>query len=80
MGKVLGILNEDEIDNQTDLEKYEEVGLHGFNKARENDPGIEEGARDVEENGVYVDEVYGKQLFELAINSVILDVQKLLDF
>ena len=38
------------------------------------------GARDVEENGVYVDEVYGKQLFELAINSVILDVQKLLDF
>lgn len=80
MGKVLGILNEDEVDNQTDLEKYEEVGLHGFNKARENDPGIEEGARDVEENGVYVDEVYGKQLFELAINSVILDVQKLLDF
>ena len=40
----------------------------------------EEGARDVEENGVYVDEVYGKQLFDLAINSVVFDIEKLLDF
>lgn len=80
MGKILGILDEDELENQTNLDEYEEVGLHGFNKARENDPGIEEGARDVEENGVYVDEVYGKRLFELAISSVVLDVEKLLDF
>ncbi|MEE0938289.1 MAG: creatinine amidohydrolase, partial [Methanobrevibacter sp.] len=27
-----------------------------------------------------VDEVYGKRLFNLAINSVLLDVEKLLDF
>ena len=41
---------------------------------------IEEGAIDVEENGVYVDEDYGNRLFNLAINSVIFDVEKLLDF
>ena len=80
MAKVLGILNDDEIKNQDNLDKYEEVGLYGFKQARENDPNIEEGARHIEENGVYADEVYGKHLFDLAINSVIFDVEKLLDF
>ncbi|MDO5849163.1 MAG: 2-amino-5-formylamino-6-ribosylaminopyrimidin-4(3H)-one 5'-monophosphate deformylase [Methanobrevibacter sp.] len=80
MAKVLGIINENEVENQTNLEKYEEVGLYGFNEARKNDPNIEAGAMDVKENGVYVDEVYGKQLLELAINSVIFDTEKLLDF
>ena len=80
MAKVLGIINEDEVVNQANVDEYEEVGLHGFKKARENDPNIEEGAMDVEENGVYVDEVYGERLFNLAINTVILDVEKLLDF
>lgn len=80
MAKVLGILNDDEIKNQDNLDKYEEVGLYGFKQARENDPSIEEGARHIEENGVYADEVYGKHLFDLAINSVIFDVEKLLDF
>lgn len=80
MGKVLGIINEDEIENQTDLEKYEEVGLYGFNEARKNDANIEEGAIDIKENGVYVDEVYGKQLLDLAIQSVVFDTEKLLDF
>lgn len=80
MAKVLGIINEDEIENQADVDKYEEVGLHGFKKARENNPNIEEGAKDIEENGVYVDEDYGERLFSLAINSVIFDIEKLLDF
>ena len=80
MAKVLGIINENEIENQTNVNEYEEIGLYGFKKARENDPNIEEGARDIEENGVYVDEDYGKRLFNLAINSVLLDVEKLLDF
>ena len=31
------------------------------------------------ENGVYVDEVYGNELLKLAINSVLLDVEKQLD-
>lgn len=72
MAKVLGILNEYELENQINLDQYEEVGLYGFKKARENDPNIEAGAKDIEENGVYVDEVYGKQLFDLAISSVVL--------
>ena len=80
MAKVLGILNENEVENQANIDEYEEVGLHGFKEARKNDPNIEEGAIDVEENGVYVDEDYGRRLFDLAINSVLLDVEKLLDF
>ena len=80
MAKVLGIINEEEVINQSNVDKFEEVGLHGFKQARENDPNIEEGAKDVEENGVYVDEEYGHRLFNLAINSVIFDVEKLLDF
>ena len=80
MAKVLGIIDEEEVVNQANVDEYEEVGLHGFKQAREDDPNIEEGARDVEENGVYVDEEYGERLFNLAINSVIFDVEKLLDF
>lgn len=80
MAKVLGIVDDDEVINQANVDEYEEVGLHGFKQAREDDPNIEEGAKDVEENGVYVDEEYGERLFNLAINSVIFDVEKLLDF
>ncbi|WP_407453164.1 2-amino-5-formylamino-6-ribosylaminopyrimidin-4(3H)-one 5'-monophosphate deformylase [Methanobrevibacter sp.] len=80
MAKVLGIINETEVENQANVREYEEVGLYGFKQARKDDPNIEEGAIDVEENGVYVDEEYGERLFTLAINSVILDVEKLLDF
>ena len=80
MAKVLGIINEEELHHQADVNKYVEVGLHGFKKARENDPNIEEGALDVEENGVYVDEEYGQQLFNLAIDTVLFDIEKLLDF
>lgn len=79
MAKVLGILNEEEVKNQDDTRTYGEIGLSAFKEARANDPNIEEGARDIEENGVYVDEDYGKQLLNLAINSVLLDIQKLLD-
>lgn len=80
MAKVLGIIDEDEVINQANINEYEEVGLYGFKQAREDDPNIEEGAKDVEENGVYVDEEYGQRLFSLAINSVIFDIEKLLDF
>ena len=80
MAKVLGIVNEDELENQADVSEYEEVGLHGFRQAREDDPNIEEGAMDIEENGVYIDEEYGERLFNLSINSVLFDVEKLLDF
>ncbi len=65
--------------NQTNTSLYGEIGLSMFKEARANDPNIEEGAKDIEENGVYVDEIYGEQLFELAINSVLLDIEKLLD-
>lgn len=80
MAKVLGILNEKELENQANVHEYEEVGLYGFNQARKDDPNIEEGAKDIEENGVYVDEEYGKRLFTLAINAVLFDVEKMLDF
>ena len=80
MGKVLGIINEDEVKNQANLNLYGEVGLYKFKEARQNDPAIEEGARDVEENGVYVNKYYGEQMLNLAINSVLFDIEKLLDY
>ncbi|MDD5959586.1 MAG: 2-amino-5-formylamino-6-ribosylaminopyrimidin-4(3H)-one 5'-monophosphate deformylase [Methanobrevibacter wolinii] len=80
MGKVLGIINEDEVKNQANLDLYGEVGLYKFKEARQNDPAIEEGARDVEENGVYVNKYYGEQMLNLAINSVLFDIEKLLDY
>ena len=80
MAKVLGIVNENELESQDNVAEYEEVGLYGFKQARKDDPNIEEGARDIEENGVYIDEEYGHRLFNLAINAVIFDVEKLLDF
>lgn len=80
MGKVLGILDEEELANQTNLKIYGEVGLSQFKEARKNDPGIEEGASEIENNGVYIDVNYGKQLLNLTINSVLLDVEKLLDY
>lgn len=79
MAKVLGIIDESEVKNQTNLSKYGEVGLSMFTQARLNDPKIEESAIDIQENGVYVDEVYGNELLKLAINSVLLDVEKQLD-
>ena len=80
MAKVLGILDENEVKNQANVNEYEEVGLHGFSHARKDDPNIENGAKDVEENGVYVDEDYGNRLFNLSINTVLFDIEKLLDF
>ncbi|GAA5818123.1 MAG: 2-amino-5-formylamino-6-ribosylaminopyrimidin-4(3H)-one 5'-monophosphate deformylase [Methanobrevibacter sp. CfCl-M3] len=80
MAKVLGILNENEVKNQTNLKIYGEVGLFRFSDARAKDPNIERGAIEIEEEGVYVDLDYGKQLFNLAINSVLLDIEKFLDF
>ena len=79
MAKALGIIDESQVENQTNLQEYGEVGLHMFSEARKNDPNIDEGAIDVEENGVYVDDVYGEELLKLAINSVLLDVEKQLD-
>ena len=69
MGKVLGILDESKVDIQADTNIYGEVGLSMFKQARKDDAGIEIGAKDVEENGVYVDDVYGQQLINLAVKT-----------
>lgn len=79
MGKVLGILDQSQVVNQCNLDEFEEVGLYGFTKARENDPNIDAGAKDIEENGVFVDEEYGNELFNKAINSVLEDIKKLIN-
>ena len=79
MGKVLGVLDQSQVVNQCNLEEFEEVGLYGFTKARENDPNIDAGAKDIEENGVFVDEEYGNELFNKAIDSVLEDIKKLIN-
>ncbi|MCL2687356.1 MAG: 2-amino-5-formylamino-6-ribosylaminopyrimidin-4(3H)-one 5'-monophosphate deformylase [Methanobrevibacter sp.] len=80
MGKVLGILDEEELENQGNIRKFGEVGLSQFTEARKNNPNIEEGASEIENNGVYLDSNYGQQLLNLAINATLLDVEKLLDY
>lgn len=79
LGKVLEIVNEDQVKNQGDYKQYGEIGLYAFTEARKNDPGIEKNAKYLEENGVYMDESYGEELFSLAINSVLCDLEKLLE-
>ncbi|MDR0913132.1 MAG: 2-amino-5-formylamino-6-ribosylaminopyrimidin-4(3H)-one 5'-monophosphate deformylase [Methanobrevibacter sp.] len=79
MGKVLGIVNEEETKNQGNVKLYGEIGLFEFDKARINDPNIEKGAKEIEIEGVYIDEKYGEELLSIGVNSVLLDIEKFLD-
>lgn len=78
LGKVLGITDESKIAKQSNLEEYGEIGLYKFDKARKLHKSIEEGAKEVETGNLKCIENYGKELFEIAINSVVDDVKTLL--
>jgi len=51
----------------------------GFKKARQEDEGIDEGARKVEKEGIYVDPILGQSLLDKAIKDIVKDVKKLLE-
>ncbi len=79
MGRIIGILDESKLTEHCNFEKYPEVGMVGFNKARKIDKGIDNGAKSVEEEGVYVNIDLGHEILETAINAIINDIKKLLD-
>jgi 2-amino-5-formylamino-6-ribosylaminopyrimidin-4(3H)-one 5'-monophosphate deformylase len=79
IGALLGFLDVSKIKEHCDFDKYPEVGMVGFKKARETDIGIEKGAREIEQLGVRVDMNLGESLLEAAIVDVINDVKKIAD-
>ncbi|HTX61187.1 MAG TPA: 2-amino-5-formylamino-6-ribosylaminopyrimidin-4(3H)-one 5'-monophosphate deformylase, partial [Methanobacterium sp.] len=74
MGAVLGILDETRLEEHCHFDKYPEVGMVGLKEAREESKGIDNGAREVLNTGVCVDEELGEYLLETAIESLVDDV------
>ena len=62
-----------------DFQKYPEVGMVGFEEARNIDEGINQGAETVENEGVCIDMKLGNELLDTAIKDIINDINKLLD-
>jgi len=79
MGAVLGILDEEKLEEHCKFNEYPEVGMVGLKEAREESEGIDAGAREVLNIGICVDEEYGEYLLETAIEDVVKDVIILLD-
>ncbi|MEW6010881.1 MAG: 2-amino-5-formylamino-6-ribosylaminopyrimidin-4(3H)-one 5'-monophosphate deformylase [Euryarchaeota archaeon] len=79
VGTILGITSTSKLKDSFNLDDYPEVGMCGFKKARQEDEGIDEGAREVEKEGIYVDPILGQSLLDKAIKDIIKDVKKLLE-
>ena len=78
MGMVLGMVDESRLNEHCHFEKYPEVGMVGLQEARQQSEGIDDGACQVENEGVVVDLELGKTLLEKAIRNIVEDVQSLL--
>ena len=78
MGKVLGITDEDSINEHGDFNKNPEVGMVGLKLARETEPIIDEEAKTIEKEGFEVNEEFGRKLLINAEKSIIEDIKKLL--
>jgi 2-amino-5-formylamino-6-ribosylaminopyrimidin-4(3H)-one 5'-monophosphate deformylase len=79
MGMVLGIADESRLNEHCHFEKYPEVGMVGLQEARQQNKGIDDGACQVENEGVSVDLELGKTLLEKATRNIVKDVQSLLE-
>lgn len=79
IGSILKMVDETKLSEHCDFQKYPEVGMVGFEEARNIDEGINQGAKSVEKEGVCIDEDLGNSLIENAIDSIIEDVIRLLD-
>ncbi len=77
IGAVLGMVDETKIDEQSDVEKYPEVGFAGFDHVREKYEWAEEHAKEVLNEGVEVDKKLGKKLLNSAIKSAIEKIKNL---
>ncbi|MDO5835517.1 MAG: 2-amino-5-formylamino-6-ribosylaminopyrimidin-4(3H)-one 5'-monophosphate deformylase [Methanobacterium sp.] len=79
MGVVLGIADESCLNEHCQFDEYSEVGMVGLHEARQQSKGIDEGACQVESEGIVVDLKVGKNLLETAIIAIVKDVQSLLN-
>lgn len=78
MGKVLGIADESRLAEHGNFNVHPEVGMVGLKLARENEPIIDNEAKDIEENGFKIDETLGKQMLDDAEKRIIEDIKSLL--
>ncbi len=79
IGAVLGILDEKKLEDHCKFDEYPEVGMVGLKEAREKSKGIDEGARELLNTGVCVDQELGQYLLETAVEDVVKDVITLLN-
>lgn len=78
MGVVLGMADESRLQEHCQFDEYPEVGMIGLKQARQQNKGIDEGACEVQKQGICVDCELGKSLLETAICDIINDIKILL--
>ncbi|AUB58154.1 MULTISPECIES: 2-amino-5-formylamino-6-ribosylaminopyrimidin-4(3H)-one 5'-monophosphate deformylase [Methanobacterium] len=79
MGVVLGMADESRLNEHCQFEEYPEVGMVGLPEARQQNKGIDDGACQVENEGIVVDLEVGENLLETAITDIVKDVQSILN-
>lgn len=78
IASILGFLDESKLEMHCDFDKYPEVGMVGFEEAREKDDGINKGAQEVENLGVCVDLKLAEKLLLTAISDVITEIENII--
>ena len=78
MGVVLGMADESRLQEHCQFDEYPEVGMIGLKQARQQNKGIDEGACEVQKQGICVDCELGESLLETAICDIINDIKTLL--
>lgn len=78
MGVVLGMVDESCLNEHCQFDEYPEVGMVGLLEARQQSKGIDEGACEVQRQGVFVDRELGESLLETAVCDIIRDIESLL--
>ena len=78
MGVVLGMVDESCLNEHCQFDEYPEVGMVGLLEARHQNKGIDEGACEVQNQGIEVDLELGEYLLETAVYDIIQDVESLL--
>lgn len=76
-GAVIGITDLSKIAEHADFKRFPEVGFVGMREVRERYDWAERGAREVERDGIRVDESLGEKLIERAVADVVGDVRRL---
>lgn len=79
IGMVLGIADESRLNEHCHFEEYPEVGMVGLQEARQQSKGIDDGACQVENEGVCMDLELGETLLETATSDIVNDVKSLLN-